>query len=354
LKKAGKMSPHLGLQRILIPGSQASDLTTGVIKSAGGKNSVTLSLTAVSGATMYGGALPRPITGIIQVSASASTQCHVDLYKGTTLLSSIVIGTANTTATTNLTEYADKVQYWTLSGAPSNVVITVTNNINIAAVSAGSATTGTLDTITSTSTYTTTGAAAYALVVGGGGGGFANNDQSGCCGRGGGGGGGGLAGGRITLNGNLSVTVGNAGNSGKATSNAGGTSSISGAGFTTITANGGGGAGDCVGGTPGTPGGSWGGACGQSGAYVNDASITPSLYRWIKSGTTGAGAGVGGNTIGGNGGGDTNIGRGGNGAGVNTGCCSGNAGSGYGAGGGGGTNGNGGAGTQGVVYILRF
>jgi len=348
------MSPHLGLQRILIPGSQASDLASGVIRSAGGKNSLTVTLTATSGATMYGGTLPRPITGIIQVSASASTQCHVDLYNGTKLVSSIVVGTANTTVTTNLTEYADKVQYWTLEGAPSSVVITVTNNINIAAVSAGSATSGTLDTITSTSTYTTTGAAAYALVVGGGGGGFANNDQSGCCGRGGGGGGGGLASGPIVLNGNLSVIVGNAGNSGKATSNAGGTSSISGAGFTTITANGGSGAGDCVGGFGGNPGGGLGGACGQSPDNINDSSITPSTHRWIKSGNSGAGAGVGGNTGGGQGGGDNGIGKGGNGGGVNQGNSSGGAGSGYGAGGGGGTNGNGGAGSQGVVYILRF
>lgn len=218
--------------------------------------------------------------------------------------------------------------------------------------------TGTLDTLTTTQTYTQTGHARV-CVVGGGGGGGGNNTSSRSTPNGGGSGGVNVAADAIRLTGSISVVIGAAGTgSTGANGTSGGTTS-----FGAITATGGGGGllGNATqeswgpGGTPGSPGGGGGGSPSSIGPFTSANGLP------VFNGTTGGGqwgAGGGGFTPGGGGG--SGIGTGGAGGNNSNG---GNA-TGYGAGGGGAGNSvanglntvarAGGNGTAGVVYVLRW
>jgi hypothetical protein len=251
----------------------------------------------------------------------------------------------------------------------SNVVVTFTQTA-LPLISSSISFSGTLDTITSSGTYTPASGAgpAYVLCFGaGGGGGGSGNAASG----GGGGGAGGLWAGFHTLPSSLSVTIGAFGNGGgpsgqEATAgNAGGTSV-----FGNIQATGGNGGGPGSGGTGGTTG---IGSTTGGGSSINDlgtnialasggngvtnaGTATPGIalvspVQSVKSGSTGgggAGSGAGSPSSGAGSG----IGTGGNGVGSGG---AGNAATGFAAGGGGGSGGasSGGRGSAGVIYVFR-
>ena len=251
----------------------------------------------------------------------------------------------------------------------SNVVVTFTQTA-LPLVSNTVSFSGTLDTITSSGTYTPESGAgpAYVLCFGaGGGGGGSGYAASG----GGGGGAGGLWAGYYTLPSSLSVTIGAFGNGGGPAGgpanagNAGGTSV-----FGNIQATGGRGGGPGSGGTGGLTGvGSGTGAgtnlndFGTNVAIVsggngvtnagtaNAGTALLSPIQSIKSGSTGGGGAGAGSGTASNGAG-SGIGTGGNSPGSGA---SGNAASGRAAGGGGGSGGDsyGGAGTSGVIYVFR-
>lgn len=305
--------------------------------SGGGVNAFTIPATAAS--TLYSSAF-AVAKGVYTITTSPSSAIAViDFWSGNTF-----IGTTRTTSGTvtyNLGTAADLI-YVTVDTANTNVTMTLVAN---AAIVTGLS--GTLDTLTTTQTYTQTGKA-YVVVVGGGGGGMGNmfgNFGSGC-----GGGGGGLLASPVTLNGSTSVVIGAGGTAGtggnptpNVNANAGGTTT-----FGTLTANGGGAGNYASGnGSTGTSGGTpsgypWYNAA-ASGSQ-NEAGQNANPANFVKTGNNGGGGGYSGAGRG------SGIGTGGGGAG--------SAGTGYGAGGGGvGSNSNaattGGAGTAGVVYVLR-
>lgn len=220
------------------------------------------------------------------------------------------------------------------------------------------AATGTLDTLTTTQTYTQTGHARV-CVVGGGGGGGGNNLSSRSTPNGGGSGGVNVPATAVRLTGSISVVIGAAGTgvTGANGTNGGTTS------FGAITATGGGGGplGNATqeswgpGGAPGSPGGGFGASPAIVGPF-DSASGLP-----VFNGTTGGGGwGAGGGGFTPNAGFGSGIGTGGAGGNNSNG---GNA-TGFGAGGGGAGNSvltglntvsrAGGNGTAGVVYVLRW
>lgn len=290
--------------------------------------------------------------GIYSINCVDTTVARVELYNGTTLVTSQV--TTSGTVSFNLGTDCTSIRFWTDTG--TDVVVSLQYVASPFSVSSFS---GTLDTVTSSTTYTQTGKA-YAILVGGGGGGSAG--QSGAGGGGGGGSGGVLSTGVIDLSGSMAIVVGTGGNganSSSAVGNAGNATTFAG-----FTANGGG-AGNIStgggnnnaggGGAAGTPGGGAGGN-GQQGTSTGGQTgfaSSASFYTFVKSGTTGGGGG--GTYNGSYPGGGSGIGTGGNGAIVGTAA---GAGSGYGAGGGGGSSAGGNiassAGRPGVVYIFRY
>lgn len=303
-----------------------------VASSAGGVSAYTVS--AASAATLYSSAFTVP-KGVYTIQTSPSTSIAVvDFWSGNTY-----IGTTKTTSGTvtyNLGTAADLI-YVTVNTADTNVTLTLVANATIV-----SGLSGTLDTLTTTQTYTQTGKA-YAVIVGGGGGGMGNMFGNNV--GGGGGGGGGLLATPVYLNGSTSVVIGAAGNAGtggnpnpNTNANAGGATSFGG-----FTANGGGGGvrnGNIAGGTPsGYP---WYNAAATGSLDVAGENANPANF--VKTGNNGGGGGYSGAGRG------SGIGTGGGGSGSN--------GTGYGAGGGGYSNGanaasTGGNGTAGVVYVLR-
>jgi len=307
-----------------------------VASSSGGVNANTLTLDSAN--TLYKSSLNLAV-GVYTITASpTSSNVYITFWSGNT-----IIGTTTTvsgTITYNLGTAADLI-YAESSGASTNVTFTLVANAAIV-----SGVSGTLDTLTSSQTYTQTGKA-YVVVVGGGGGGM--GQMFGNTGLGSGGGGGGLNAQAVNLTGNTTVTIGARGNAGtggngapSVVANAGGATS-----FGSITANGGGpggretgqGNGGSYGGTPSGRPGTSGNANGST-DFNAGANSNPATF--VINGNNGGGGGYG------NGGG-TNIGVGGRALG---------AASGYGAGGGGATNnsnaaGTGGVGTPGVVYVLR-
>lgn len=296
--------------------------------------------TIPSALTLYKGVV-NVATGVYTVTCVNTTVATVKFFSGTTEIAEVV--TVSGTVTYNLGTACDTVFIFTDTG--SNVVVTLTKTADAISVLSG-----TLDTITTSSTYNQTGRV-WVLVVGGGGAGGGKN-AVGTNIAGGGGGGGGIWSALTTLNTATTVTIGAGGNVvGNGTSNAGGATT-----FGNLTANGGGaGVADSGGaGAAGTGNTGGGNATGGTGSPNTNSATgggqNNQPYNFVK-GQNGGGGG-GGFSSDSKPGGGTTIGVGGNGGGGTS-----NAGTGYGAGGGGknATNfaGPGGAGTAGVVYVLR-
>jgi len=189
------------------------------------------SITATAAFTLYEGMVTLD-PAIYTVTCASATIAKVQFLSNT----STIITTATTasgTVSINLASAADRVRVWTDTG--SNVVVTITKT----ASALTDIFSGTLDTITSSGTYTGTSTSgfAYAVLAGGGGGG-AGGGQSNQVG-GIGGGSGGVAEKLVTLTGSMAVTIGTGGAGGAyqhGAASAGGGSTFAG-----MTANGGGG-----------------------------------------------------------------------------------------------------------------
>jgi hypothetical protein len=304
------------------------------------------SITATTSNTMYEGRLAFD-SAIYTVTCTSSTIANVQFFSGLTLVTQVT--TASGTISLNLASASDRVRLWTDTG--SDIVVTITKT----ASALSNVFSGTLDTITSSGTYTGTSTSGYGyavLVGGGGGGGSVANSYR----RGGGGGGSGSVGGKyLELTGSMAVVIGAAGIAQAAPSSGttGGTSTFGGM--------------SCPGGTGGvTPPSEGAGAGGSGGATPTGADVTSAgtnggtaqgagaattkLYPFVVNGTTGSGGSYSFS------GGGSGIGTGGSSPYIGTG----DNGTGYGAGGGGARNRDdftaylGGNGTQGVLYVLRF
>jgi hypothetical protein len=300
-------------------------------------------------------------SGIYTISHlnNTSVVCYIEFFNGTTSIGSTQ--TVSGTISYNLATDATSVRLWSSGG--TNLLVTFTKTASALSVAIN----GTLDTITSTSTYNQTGEL-FVVVVGGGGGGGRGNALSAnlSCG---GGGAGGLRSVTGIFNTATSVTIGTGG-SGSTTpgvrGNSGGATS-----FGNHIANGGDGGlnGEYgnnslrgVGGTPSGPAGPSGGGSGNSGGggwrsnnFSGNAEPTlESAYPFaILGGSGGGGGGSFGNGLEGPGTGyGGNIGQGGN---SNGSTGNANSGTGYGSGGGAAMalNSTVGAGRPGVVYVLR-
>ena len=260
--------------------------------------------------------------GVYTMTTSPNTsQATATFYNETSIIYEAT--TTSGTVTFNLASAATGVYLSTNNG--TNVVVSISLTANSLP---GTSLSGTLDTITSTSTYNQTGQL-YVVVYGGGGSGGcgSNNDGNG----GGGGGGGNLTGKIVYTNTATSVTIGTGGaaTNDQANGIAGGTTNF----------------GNLVSATGGSAGGTRTNSLNSPAIDANHPSV--------QSGTNGGGGSGSGNYGTGNGTG-SGVGTGGNGGNGNG---AGNAGTGYAAGGGGGgranPGGNSGAGTAGVVYVLR-
>ena len=258
--------------------------------------------------------------GVYTISNVAGTVTTIEFYSndGTRITGAV---TSSGTVTVNLAQAVDRCVLWTNTG--SNIVVSIDRVANILT----SAASGTIDTITSTGTYTGTSASglAYAVVIGGGGGG---SPQGGTAGNASG-----IGEKLVALTGSMPVTIGNGG-----TATLAGGSSV----FAGITVTGGGGSGS-------GSGSSTGGFYNQSGGGPSGRTggTRPAAVYTIMGVTSAAGGGAGsdpqvfqpGNGISGTPGGTGGIGAGGGSGGAQI----------DGVGGGGG-----GTGGAGRVFVLRF
>ena len=303
--------------------------------SSGGPVASGYSVTATSANTLYTGTQALS-AGIYTITCASTCVAEVQFMNGQTLSGSAY--TASGTVTVNVGTSATAVRYW---ADTAGTVITFTLVAN--AVTGGTIS-GTLDTITSSTTYTSTSTSGYAyvVVVGGGGGGSScsgyNNSNYGTAG--GGGGTGGVASGLVQLTGSVTATIGTGGSaSGSGSYNAGNTGTAGGASsFGGVTANGG------APGNAGVSGGNGGGGAGGTPrGGTGDAVSQLAEFAFVTSGYTGGGRyGYNSSPIG------SGIGTGGYYGAVNA--------TGYGAGGAGsgGQNGAVGNGSGGVIYVFRF
>jgi hypothetical protein len=229
----------------------------------------------------------------------------------------------------SLSRDADKALIYTNAG--TSVIVTITpSGRSLSPVATGAAT-----EYNTTTTLSTTGAA-YSIIVGGGGGGSGAGSYPG-----GAGGAGGISAGYTPISSNASIVIGGgAGGAGPSAgfgggnASGGGTSTISGTGITTLTANGGGGGhyslhNGAQGGGGGTGNAVNGGSGGPHGYGTGGGtSYNSGEFIFVKSGTISTGGAWG-----------TNAGAGLKGGG--------------GAAGGNGPTGNGGDGGAGVAYVLE-
>jgi hypothetical protein len=266
------------------------------------------------------------ITGVYRITCIASTIATVYFFTGSTYIGQAV--TVSGTVDINLGTPATKIIFITDTGTDIGITLTF-----IAAVLSSGTAAGTLDTITTSTTYTQTGGY-FGVIVGGGGAGRSGSTNSG----GGSGGSGGLKNVDVprTLTGSMSIVIG-----------AGGTASGASGGTTTFDGF------TCTGGssselgpyggssTGGSPNGVGSPQYGNGNSTIHGVAI-------VNYGTTGSGG------SGNNGydqltnGGGSGIGTGGGGRPNGTATAA----TGYGAGGGGGSTFS--AGTPGVVYIFRY
>jgi hypothetical protein len=306
-----------------------------VLPAVSGAVDTAFSITAVSPNVLYGATKTFP-SGIYTITCVSTTVTTIEFYSDEQT-SIIQTQTVSGTSTINLASTATKVKLSTDTG--TDVVVTIERT-------AGSITneiSGTLDTITESGTYTANSASGYALVgVVGAGGGGGSGPAGGSTYGGGSGGSGGIKTGVLPLTGNISVTIGTAGNGGA--TNTAGPGAAGNAGnattFGNFTANGGGGGGGGTNNTGGAAGaaGTPGGAAGVAGNQNATRYGGVPTMIWTALATN-------------------PIGNGGSGGAYNT---SPTAGTGYGAGGpaslGSGANDatTGRAGRPGVVYVLRY
>lgn len=324
-------------------------------------------MTIPSSQTAYKGTVTLPAAVYTITTSPTTSTAYVTFDAGTTFPST---QTVSGTVTYNLASEATNVTVSVDTG--TNVVVTINRVANSLS---GTSISGTLDTVTTTSTYNTTGKLFVLVVGGGGGGGGGENNNQGNYRGSPGGAAGGVGSAIVYTNNATSITIGAAGNAGT-TGNAGGDGGATSFG-NFITANGGSGGKNLAVDTARNNGwgtvttnltnngyiaassGGYGGrgapnASPESGAANNVVNSQPITVGHTNGGGGGGGQGAGNNQT--NGGG-SGIGTGGRGGWINSGTSA-TAGSGYGAGGGGGlqqgTNGlNGGAGSAGVVYVLR-
>ena len=303
---------------------------------AASSTDTTVGLSAAANNTLY--IVERSFSpGIYTITCSSSVIAYVS-FRSSLDTEIVATQTVSGSVSVNLASTASVLQYYVVGGTSQAVTVTRVG------ASVSNTYSGTLDTLTTSQTYTasSTSGKAYVVVVGGGGGGGGGNHN--CCPHAAGGGGsGGVTGGLVTLTGNIAVTIGSFGvGSGCCSDGAGNGGATS---FGNLTANGG--AKSIYQSNAAAPGGTPGGG---SGGSANDAysgnggsASSASPFPFVVTGTTGGGSGGGG----GGGGGDSGIGRGGN-----------QGGNANGYGGGGGRNNSswasGGQGSPGVVYVVRF
>jgi hypothetical protein len=308
-------------------------------------------LTAASANVLYEGRSSFD-AAIYQITCATGVITNFQFWNGSTFILSSV--TVSGTVSINLSSAADRIRVWTNTG--SNTVITITKT----AAALTDQFSGTLDTVTTSGTYTgtSTSGKAYAVLVGGGGGG---GRRSGANAQGGASGG--VCAKIVTLTGSMSVTIGafGAGSTVNGTNGVSGGTSI----FDGMSAGGGTGGSGTEAGVPGAGGTATGGTINSVGAttsfspFGDTGGSTAATFSFIAApGTTGAGGfGWYNNTRLGALGGGSGIGTGGTGG--STSVAGANA-TGYGAGGGGGggyhnlPTTSGGNGTPGVLYVLRF
>lgn len=313
--------------------------------SAGVSLNPTYSVTAAAANTLYS-SQTNFSTGVYVITCASGTISKVTFFNGNAPV--VTATTSSGTTTINLSTAATRIDYFTNTG--TDVIITITNTASVPIFGGVS---GTLDTITATtSTYAPAAGRAWCVVVGGGGAGGSSTGGYGTKG----GGSGGINGGAVELTGsNMTVTVGAGGIAQKSASTAAGVQGGNGGTttFGTISATGGQGGGGCYtgndqgnyGGAGGTPGGGEGGY-----SYQQPSASLASPLLFVKTGTTGGGSGA--NFSGGGAGTAAGSGIGTGGQAYDS-ANPGNP-SGYGGGGAGsqsgGTGSNGG---PGVVYVLR-
>lgn len=346
-----------------------SVLNAPVAASGGGVNAQTF--TAVTSYTTYV-VSDTFAPGGYTITTSPTSQ-QVEIYFTNATTATPVINTTSGTVSTDLTFQATKC-FIKDTGGYNGTVVTIEYTAESATQSAQ---TGTLDTITSSGSYTQTGLL-HVLACGaggGGGGGWYGGPGYGIGGSCAAGGDGGTLVSKIVYtNSATTVTIGNAGNSGDGTGagnnapanagNAGGSTTFG----NLITASGGGGGG----GAPAVNGQRSGTQDGQSSTGANkggsnnfqtggiNGGTSIALARSIINGTNGGGGSGGyhnGNARFGGAGGGSGIGTGGTGRTSGASPVAATAATGYGAGGGGGSSGdgagNGSSGSAGVVYVLR-
>jgi hypothetical protein len=314
--------------------------------------------TAASANTLYRGSVSLD-PALYTITCVNTTIANIEFYSSQNARIASAV-TASGTVSVNIPSSVSSIRAWTNTG--SDVVITITK---VSFPVSNSAISGTLDIVTTTSTYTGTSTSgyAYAVVVGGGAGGARGSTDNSW--GGGGGGAGGVVGKYVQLTGSMAVVIGAAGIAGVFGGNPwnggdGGTTTFAG-----ISAYGGGGSpfgprnagggGSGAGGDIVATGGAGGaGAAAQNSIFTsNPGVITSTVYPFITPLVTTGGGGGGWSSGGGSAGGVGAIGTGGTG-GTNSGVVGG-TGTGYGAGGGGGASGaQGGAGSQGAVYVFKF
>jgi hypothetical protein len=291
-----------------------------VVTSSGGVASYATTCAAIN--TQYKAIQALP-AGVYLASVSpTSVVSTISFFNASGLIT-----TVTTSAGSIVVNLASAATYYIVT-IDSNAGAVVTITYQSASIT-GSSISGTLDTITSTSTYNQTGLV-YVLAFGGGGGGGSGGGQQG----GSAGTGSTPASGIFTINTSTSVTIGALGSGGNQSGGSNGGTTTFG---NLLTSYGGGGGGR------------------YSNTRANGTEIQ-NIYQSIKTGTNGNGGnGVYDNNT--QPGGGSGIGTGGSGG--PNGTAGGNA-TGYGAGGGagGGTypgngGGGGGAGSPGVVYVLR-
>lgn len=278
---------------------------------------------AVPGASVKQYSVTRNFSaGIYTITVSDGTNAYVEFFNATTSVLRAV--TSSGTVTVSLASDCIGAIVTLVSSASASVQINQTaSTLGTTEIS------GTLDTITTSGTYSQTGKL-YVLCVGGGGGGAGSTYDVGQ-----GGSGGSIVGRLVVTSSPTTITIGNGGTGGvgHASGTAGGTTSF----------------GSLVVAT--------GGAGGAQGTWYGSSS--PNYWTTIKTGYTGAGGSSGNQSNASPGGGGGDAGGIGNGGAAGTaGSRNGIAATGYGGGGGaafGAASGSatGGAGSPGVVYVLR-
>lgn len=255
-----------------------------VAETSSSSGSSAISITCASPFVAYGAALPL-IPAIYTITCTSTTIAKVEFFSS----DSVSIGVATTvngSVAYNLATAATRVVIWTDTG--SNIVVTIT----LTASALSDTLNKTLDTITTSQTYTGTSTSgfAYFLMAGAGGGGGNSNQQYG---GGGGGGSGGFRSGIVALTGSMPIVIGAGGTVPGGT---GGSTTF--AGLTCTGGGGGGTGGASAGGAAGSPNGSAGGNVGGGGSPYGTgagggANLSPYSYmtKSIYIGTGGNGSG---------------------------------------------------------------